>query len=646
MLNNNIMNEDEQKMAISEAKILIVGQGSVGKTSIVKRLVSELFDAYENKTEGININQWIINKDNEQIRLNIWDFGGQEIMHATHQFFLTKGTLYLLVIDSRLDEFGNRLEYWLKIIQSYGENSPIIVVGNKIDQQRLDIDKRGLRNKYPSICSFVETSCLSNEGITVLKNTIFDEIKKLGYINKVLPLSWLKVKEQIENISSNYISYQEFVKICEKENITEPKKQKKLLDYLNNLGTIISFQGDPRLGITNILNPEWITTAVYKILNSNQLFVNKGVLDISTLESILNNAQYPIEKRFFLIDIMRKFELCFDFEGYRDKKFLIPDLLPKEEPYTGEWNDSLSFEYHYDVLPSSIISRFIVRMNLYIHQNTYWRNGVVLAYEGNKSLVRSDSEENIITIQIIGEKKKRRSFLAIIRSHFTIIHNTIPKISVKEIIPLSNHPEVKIAYSNLLKLEMKGINEYYLPECDTKINIKYILEGIEDDSKQNRGLIQHIEKEKNTKVRNGQANAEIQDSFDVFLCHNSADKAEVLSIANKLKENKISVWIDEWSLKPGEPWQNQIEKQLHNIKTVAVFVGQNNTAPWQNTEIREYLRKFAMNRTPIIPVILPSVAKIPRLPIFLEDISLIDYRKNNPDPFETLIWAITGKKNF
>ena len=83
----------EETRYLNEAKILLVGQGGVGKTSLVKRLLRDEFDEYERKTEGISINQWVIpaqrskGQDDKVIRLNILDFGGQEIMHATHQFF-------------------------------------------------------------------------------------------------------------------------------------------------------------------------------------------------------------------------------------------------------------------------------------------------------------------------------------------------------------------------------------------------------------------------------------------------------------------------------------------------------------------------------------------------------------------------------
>jgi internalin A len=79
-----------EKRPLNEAKLILVGRGAVGKTSIVNRLVHGKFRV-ENKTEGIKITEWplAVGKAKDEVRLNVWDFGGQEIMHATHQFFLT-----------------------------------------------------------------------------------------------------------------------------------------------------------------------------------------------------------------------------------------------------------------------------------------------------------------------------------------------------------------------------------------------------------------------------------------------------------------------------------------------------------------------------------------------------------------------------
>ena len=78
---------------LNETKLLFVGQGSVGKTSIIRRLLDNTYDPEEDKTDGIDIRKYnFLAKDNTYT-INTWDFGGQEIMHATHQFFLTKRSL-------------------------------------------------------------------------------------------------------------------------------------------------------------------------------------------------------------------------------------------------------------------------------------------------------------------------------------------------------------------------------------------------------------------------------------------------------------------------------------------------------------------------------------------------------------------------
>jgi internalin A len=72
------------KRPLNELKVLLVGEGAVGKTSLLKRLTDQPFDAAESKTSGINIKSWRVNQGDQSIRYNYWDFGGQKVMHSTH----------------------------------------------------------------------------------------------------------------------------------------------------------------------------------------------------------------------------------------------------------------------------------------------------------------------------------------------------------------------------------------------------------------------------------------------------------------------------------------------------------------------------------------------------------------------------------
>jgi internalin A len=109
---------------LNEAKLLVVGEEAVGKTSLIRYLVEGVArDPDEAKTAGAQIQEKIETQTwapaGSEVTLNIWDFGGQEIMHGTHRFFLTKRSLYLVVLEARRED--DRSVYrWLKMIRNRG----------------------------------------------------------------------------------------------------------------------------------------------------------------------------------------------------------------------------------------------------------------------------------------------------------------------------------------------------------------------------------------------------------------------------------------------------------------------------------------------------------------------------------------------
>ncbi len=464
----------EQKQPLNEAKVLFVGQGEVGKTSLVKRLVFNEFDKHENKTNGINIENWALPVNEQDIQLNLWDFGGQEIMHATHQFFLTKRSLYILVLDARQDEQQSRIEYWLKLIQSFGSNSPIIIVINKIDQHQLQLNKRGLQTKYAGIQAFIETSCCQNQGINELKQTIQQALSEMPHIHDSLPASWFDLKQRLEKMNEDHISYEKYQNLCKRRKISNQSHQKTLLAFLHDLGVVLNFQDDKRLKDTNVLNPEWVTEGIYKLLNAHQLFHSKGVLHCDDLEGLLGERYQ--NKQQFIIDMMEKFELCFKIEK---NQYLIPNLLPKEQPYLDNWDykNSLAFQFHYDILPTSIMSRFIVKMNNHIVDKNYWFSGVILKHDNNQALVKSDVEDKKIQIWVIGNTKGKRSFLQIIRAKLNDIHKNLHKINAREIVV---YQDIELEYKDLLDVEEMGETDFLIPKLKKRVPLAELLDGIDE----------------------------------------------------------------------------------------------------------------------------------------------------------------------
>lgn len=173
-----------------------------------------------------------------------------------------------------------------------------------------------------------------------------------------------------------------------------------------------------------------------------------------------------------------------------------PGLLPKEEPAdTALDGDTLDFQYHYPILPDSIISRFIVLMHEKIHQQTYWRSGVMLTYREGKSpcniaRVKADPADAKIFISIDGRETTRRSFLAMIRDVFTRIHTSFGNLDVGEWVPVPNHPDHSpLDYQELLGLEEMGIRDYPIGKLKLKVNIRQLLDGYESiESRQRKRL--------------------------------------------------------------------------------------------------------------------------------------------------------------
>jgi TIR domain/Inner membrane component of T3SS, cytoplasmic domain/Domain of unknown function (DUF4388) len=131
--------------------------------------------------------------------------------------------------------------------------------------------------------------------------------------------------------------------------------------------------------------------------------------------------------------------------------------------------------------------------------------------------------------------------------------------------------------------------------------------------------------------------------FDVFLCHNSADKDEVQRVAERLRKLGLKPWLDREQLRPGFPAAKALQDQLSKIKSAAVFMGGSGIGPWQEVEIYAFLHALVERGCPVIPVLLPECQQTAELPPFVKMNTWVDLRESEPDPIERLYWGITGE---
>jgi small GTP-binding protein len=469
----------EERKAFNEVKVMIVGDGGAGKTSLIKQLFGEKFNNNEPQTHGINIRDSSVFEGGKSIVVHFWDFGGQEIMHTTHQFFLSKRSLYILVLDGRKEEDA---EYWLKHIESFGGNSPILVVLNKIDQNPgFEVNRRFLQDKYREIKGFYRVSCASGFGIQEFSEGLGKALLNVKILETTWPTSWFNVKTRLETLQNHFISYDEYIKICEEENINERISQETLIDFLHDLGVVLHFK-DFRLLDIYLLDPRWVTNAVYKIINSEQLAEQNGLLKLDLLDGILNKEkdpdyEYSPDTYRYIIELMKKFELCFEIDN---NSVLIPDLLEVQEPIIDfEAAESLKFIIEYDFLPKSVLPRFIVKMHEDIKNDWRWRTGVVLEDRSFQSaaVIKADEQNKRIFINVKGDQK--RDYFAVIRKTLSDINNSFENLSFTELVPLPGNEEFEVEYEELIGYEIAGRDEYFVGKIRESYSVTELLNGIE-----------------------------------------------------------------------------------------------------------------------------------------------------------------------
>ncbi|XOF35266.1 MAG: COR domain-containing protein [Candidatus Electrothrix sp. YB6] len=533
---------EKGQQALNEVKVLLIGDGAAGKTSLVKQLLGQPFDEHEDTTHGISIQGWEPECAGKQIRVNAWDFGGQEIQHATHQFFLSKRSLYVLVLDSRKDDsthlrkiFYNLLrhvlvldsrkddstEYWLRHVETFGGDSPVLIVLNKIDSNpSFDVNRPFLREKYPGICGFFPLSCKSGKGMPEFKEALLTELARMNMLSIIWPTSWFTVKGKLEEMDKPYISQEEYTGYCAEAGITGEESREILADFLHDLGVAVHFR-DFILDAMSVLNPVWVTNAVYTIITSEQMADSKGFLALKDVGKLLpqgcgDKLCCPQETHAYIMRLMQNFELCYDLG--RDA-VLIPQLLPVPEPELAFNKDgSLRFALHYpDFLPPSVFPRFMVKVHKDIHESTCWRTGVLLADKrsGAQAVVKVDTEARRINIWVQGDTP--REYLHYLRYLLTDINSSFEKLTVSERVPMPDDPQRTADYETLLNYAKEDI-PYYIPEGTSK---KYSVHEL-------LGLVQP--KDKNELVR-------LKDKT----APKPADQASWLEMLNDLVELKPSL---------------------------------------------------------------------------------------------------------
>ncbi|MBW4499087.1 MAG: leucine-rich repeat domain-containing protein [Scytonema hyalinum WJT4-NPBG1] len=489
------MLRDSQRQWIS--KLLVVGEGGVGKTSMLRALRGEAFNSEELTTHGIDIKFLNLVHPTEpdvMMQLNTWDFGGQEIYHATHQFFLTNRSLFLVVWNARQGFEQGKLYYWLDTIQALAPESPILLTATHIDERCADLPFTDLQIKYPQIKGKCEISSKDGQGIDTLRQLIAKNAAQLPLMGEKWPTKWLNAAKAIRSHLEKYISPHEFGRIMGEKGVAA-KDVLVLGQWLHELGDILYFQDDSELNDFIILKPQWVTKYISQVLESDRVRNNSGVFSHAHMEELWQDVTQLMHKHF--LRLMEKFDLCYPIEGKQDS--LIVELLPFDAPnYQEKWKEvkqrgnchEMSIKFKLNTIPAGIPTWFFARSHRF-STGIHWRTGALLADSPTEAkhlaLVQAFPHERYLQLTVRGPCPQ--NFFALLKDGIEVTLARFPGLKIERFIPCpcrANCEQIfEFNYENLQKRYEKKRAKIECQKGMEDVSVTELLFGFEMMNLQN-----------------------------------------------------------------------------------------------------------------------------------------------------------------
>jgi GTPase SAR1 family protein len=475
--------EERQKQWLS--KLIVVGQGGVGKISLLRILRGETFNPDESTTHGLETQTLEMthpSKTEITMQLKTWDFGGQEIYHATHQFFLTNRALFLLTWHARLGFEAGKLYYWLETLQALAPDSPVLLVATHIDERDADLPLTDLRRQYPQIRGACEISSKTGQGIKALRQTIAEVAAELPLMGEIWPTTWLKAANAIRAIEEKYITPQALQNLMKEQGIPI-SKQPILTQWLHDLGDLLYFQDKNEPADVVILNPQWVSTHISQVLESKDVKERGGILTQEEMKQLWQDLT-PAMRELFL-RLMERFDL-----SYRDEDrqiSLIVERLPQTPPdYQAKWHEiktkdnckEMAMSFKLNTLPSGIPTWFIARAHRF-STGIHWRFGALFAYENHLALVQTFGHNHSLRLSVRGPNPQ--NFFALLKDGIELTLARFKGLKIERKIPCLGHDGQpcphEFNYEQLLKRYEKQRLFIECPEALEDVSVTELLYG-------------------------------------------------------------------------------------------------------------------------------------------------------------------------
>ena len=488
---------DKQGVArLFEAKVLIVGKGQAGKTSLLRRLYQpELpLPSVEETTRGIDIHQHSFGgSEGQPFRLNVWDFGGQQIYHATHQFFLTKSALYILVDDTKEDAKSVHDDYfksWLERVEVFGGSSPVLIFQNEKGGRSKAIDEAGIKGRYPNVIDVYRGNLEEPNSAEGLRRAIEHLVQELPNVGQALPAQWVEIRQAIETRAktSPFISQNDYFALYAEHLELDRDKALHLSRFLHDLGVCLHFQDDRRLRDTVVLQNEWATEAVFRVLDDEQVKLRQGRFSSIDCDRIWGGCEWEA-KQGELLSLMEKFELCYPLRDTEPEQWLLPQLLSPSAPRglnKEACSGDLVREYRYEFLPRGMVNRLMVRMHRFVRRpELAWASGAL--FERGGTLVLVSTAPNGQEIHLRARGPERKELLSVVASDLDALNDSFVglKDRVDTLVPCcceqcarSANPEL-FSERKLRRRREMGKLEIECDQSFQRVSVLHLLDGLD-----------------------------------------------------------------------------------------------------------------------------------------------------------------------
>ena len=189
-------------------QFLIVGDSTVGKTSLLNRYNSGKFDEKYLATIGIDSFFKDVNLDGKIVRVKIWDTAGQERYKALTEGYFRNAQGVLIVYDVTNEETFEHLKYWIPSVKKHIDikQIPAIILGNKIDEIKREVTKeKALNYAKEEGMKYFETSAKDGTNVEESINYLIKKVMKIN-INNDMEENSFKIEESIKEGSEDNIS--------------------------------------------------------------------------------------------------------------------------------------------------------------------------------------------------------------------------------------------------------------------------------------------------------------------------------------------------------------------------------------------------------------------------------------------------------